>query len=325
MLARLRSCAARLISAPMVKEIKPGIDSFLYAAPQTGELLRFARSVATTERPVLITGETGTGKELMARLVHHWSGRGGRFVAVSCAILSESLLVSQLFGHRKGSFTDASSDQRGLVSEADGGTLFFDEIGELSISNQAKLEKDVVAGLFRADLFYRLNNFPICIPPLRERPEDILIIARHFIKDAAERFGKCVKFSEASIWALRELPLRGNARELFSLIERTYLTAKDGDEIGELAVQTLVLRGNQKAGLADVWSGCSLTDAVRTYECRQIHLALEAAQGRVTRAAHLLGITHQGLSSILNGRQQELLGSRQLVHLRRRSVIRQMK
>lgn len=357
-LARLRVCASSLIAPQNTPGVSgEGGEHFLHEAERTAEILRFTHSVARTASPVLITGETGTGKEVLARLVHEWSGRRGRFVGINCAALSDTLLEAQMFGHCKGSFTDAVEDSGGAVCEAEGGTLFLDEIGDLSRVNQAKLlrlvehgeisklgstsaeqidvrivaatnhylEDDVKGGSFRADLFYRLEAFRIHLPPLRERVADIPIIVRYFIEEASRRFCKRVTFSPESIEAMKNLTLKGNARELRTLIERTLLTAKDGAEITEHSVATLALRQTQKAGLADAWAGCSFDDEVRLYEGSLIRLALDAASGRLTTAARLLGITHQNLSYILNGRQKELLGARRQVQRRRPSIIRHPK
>ncbi len=144
-LSRLRSCARRVVSAQQSRALikQSGVaeqtTAFVHASEQTASLLRDAQRIAATSAPVLITGETGTGKELLARLIHQWSGRSGEFVALNCGILTETLIESQLFGHRKGSFTDAVADYPGAVSQARGGTLFLDEIGELSSGNQSKL------------------------------------------------------------------------------------------------------------------------------------------------------------------------------------------
>jgi two-component system NtrC family response regulator/two-component system response regulator AtoC len=310
--------------------------------------------MASTTSPVLITGETGTGKELLARLVHQWSGRTGEFVAVNCAALTDTLIESQLFGHRKGSFTDATADYPGAVNQARGGTLFLDEIGELSTGNQSKLLRlverceihaigatepeqvdvrivaatncnlndEVARGLFRNDLFYRLHTFHLEIPPLRERDEDIPVLAEHFIKEAFLRHGQRVMFAPDAIEALRQLPLRGNARELRSLIERTILIAPQGATITREAVETLVARRTKTAGLADAWAACSLDEEVQLYERSLIQMALKAAQGHITQAARLLGVTHQRLSSILQGRHKDLHTSRTPRKRRRRSLIK---
>jgi DNA-binding NtrC family response regulator len=359
-LSRLRACVRQVVSAQksraLIKQDR-GADhphNFIYASEQTASLLHDAHRVANTLSPVLITGETGTGKELLARLIHEWSGRSGQFVALNCVALTETLIESQLFGHRKGSFTDAIADYPGAVCQARGGTLFLDEIGELSTGNQIKLlrlverreihsigapqpeqvdvrivaatncnlKDDVARGLFRNDLFYRLQTFHLEIPPLRERADDIPALAEHFVKEALGRHGQRVTFTPEAIEAMRQLPLRGNARELRSLIERTVLIAPQGATITQEAVETLVVRETKNVGLADVWAGCSLDEEVQLYERSLIQMALKAAQGRVTQAARLLGITHQRLSSILQGRHKDLLIARTPVKRRRHSIIK---
>jgi DNA-binding NtrC family response regulator/tetratricopeptide (TPR) repeat protein len=359
-LLRLRSCARQVMNAQQSRAIStmPGIadysTDFVYASEQTASLLHDAHRIASTSSPVLITGETGTGKELLARLIHKWSGRAGEFVAVNCGTLTETLIESQLFGHRKGSFTDAITDYPGAVCQARGGTLFLDEIGELSTGNQSKLlrlveryeihpvgapgpeqvdvriiaatncnlKDEVARGLFRNDLFYRLQTFHLEIPPLRERPDDIPVLAEHFIKEAFTRHGQQVTFAPEAIEAMRQLPFRGNARELRSLIERTVLIAPHGATITQEAVETLVMRQTKTAGLADAWAGCSLEEEVRLYEGSLIRMALKAAQGHVTQAARLMGITHQRLASILQGRHKDLLTARTPVRRRKRSIIK---
>jgi DNA-binding NtrC family response regulator len=359
-LTRLRSCARQVVNAQQARAVitHPAIGdystAFVHASEQTASLLRDARRIASTSSLVLITGETGTGKELLARLVHQWSGRSGEFVAVNCAALTETLIESQLFGHRKGSFTDAITDYPGAVCQARGGTLFLDEIGELSTGNQSKLlrlieryeihsigapvpeqvdvrivaatncnlKDEVARGLFRNDLFYRLQTFHLEIPPLRARPDDIPILAEHFIKEAFARHGQQVTLTPEAIEAMRQLPLRGNARELRSLIERTVLIAPRGATITRESVETLVMRQTKTAGLADAWAGCSLEEEVKLYEGSLIQMALKAAKGHVTQAAHLLGITHQRLSSILQGRHKDLHTARTPLKRRKRSIIK---
>ncbi|HEV7374358.1 MAG TPA: sigma 54-interacting transcriptional regulator, partial [Pyrinomonadaceae bacterium] len=353
-IARLRACARHVVAVIGERAVKAATVNFVYASEKTAALLQQARRVAAIDRPVLITGETGTGKEVLARLVHEWSGRGGRLVAINCAALTDTLIESQLFGHKKGSFTDAVQDYPGAVREAAGGTLLLDEVAELSRPNQVKLlrliergeihsigattpeqvnariiastnrnlRELVAQGQFRDDLFYRLQTFHLEIPPLRERTEDIPAIAEHFIAEACQRHHKRVTFSRASLEAMRRLPLMGNARELRILIERTLLKAIDGAEISPDSVETVAIRQTQKAGFANVWEGCSLVEEVLSYEKGLIRRALEAAQGGVTRASRLLGTTHQALSFILNTRHKDLMDARKPVRQRRRSIIR---
>jgi transcriptional regulator with PAS, ATPase and Fis domain len=230
----------------------------------------------------------------------------------------------------------------------------LDEVGELSKTNQGKLlrliergeihpigatapeqvnarivaatnrnlKEQVAQGNFRDDLFYRLQTFHLNIPPLRERVEDIPAIAAYFIEDARTRHHKRVTFTPASLEAMRRLPLRGNVRELRALIERTFLEAADGAQISADAVELLALRQTRKAGLASAWEGCSLVEEVSLYEKTLIRRALDATQGGVTRAARLLGTTHQALIAILSTRHQDLLSARKPAQPRRKSIIR---
>ena len=313
-------------------------QKFVYRSELIATLLREAKRVAGTLKPVLITGESGTGKETLARLIHEWSGLTGEFVTVNCAALTETLIESQIFDHKKDLSTDVVEGRQGAVSRAAGGTLFLKEIEELSTSNQGKLlrlidrdvahsvgastpkqvivriiaatggnlQEDVAWELFRTDLYHQLKTFELHIPPLRERPEDIPPLAEHFIKEAFERYGQRVTFTPEAIEAMRQLPLRNNALELRALIERTVLTAPLGAAITQDAVETFVLLQTETGDLANVWEGCSLSEEVRRYEGNLIKMALDAAQGHVTHAAHLLGITHQGLAYILEGRHKDL-------------------
>ncbi|HEV7373764.1 MAG TPA: sigma 54-interacting transcriptional regulator [Pyrinomonadaceae bacterium] len=356
-ITRLRTSARRVLDAGRahVKESVP--PSFVYADEQSAELLRAANRIASTQGTVLITGEPGTGKELLARMIHEWSGRAGQFIAINCAAITETLLDSILFGHRKGSFTEAVQDNVGMVRQAAGGTLFLDEIAELSPGSQGKLlrlieygeahalgapapervdvriiaattrnlKEQVAQKQFREDLLYRLNTFQLEIPPLRKRPEDISALSLHFAAELTERHNRRVRFTPEAIEAMRCLPLRGNARELHSLIERTVLTAVEGTEITREAVEVIAARQTNKAALADAWAGCSFEEEVLIYEAGLIRLALENAKGSVTRAARLLGVTHQRLCSMLQGRHKNLLVAKKPAQRRRRSIITKLR
>lgn len=359
-LKRLREAARRVLGAGRegqrnIEVTEVDASSFVYRSKRMGAIVRDAKRVAVISGgPVLMTGESGTGKELLARLIHQWSGRTGEFVAVNCSTLVETLVESQLFGSRKGGLVGAAEDEAGAVRRAAGGTLFLGEIAELSSSNQARLlrliehgeiqpigalelervdvriiaahnnslKEEVEQELFREDLFYRLQTFHLKIPPLRERPEDISALAEHFVKEALERHGQRAVFTPEAIEALRRFPLKGNARELQLLIERTVATAPWGTAITRNEVETLALRQTKTANLADVWAGCSLSEEVRQYEGSLIQMALEATEGHITRAARLLGTTHQGLAYILEGRHRELLHARKPARRRRRSIIK---
>lgn len=354
LLKRLRKCATRIFAAqPRAVEV-PHAPTFVYQAAETATLLRIAHRIASVPSPVLISGETGTGKEELARLIHEWSGRAGNFVLVNCAALTGLPIEAYLFGYREGSFADAVPAGMGAARKAIGGTLLFDEIAALSLADQGKLmrfiehgeihpigaaeperldvriitttarhlKQEVQNGNFRDDLFYRLEAFSLLIPPLRERTADIPALANHFLKQACAAAGKQITFTPAGLEALSHLSLRGNARELRSLIEHTVLTAADGTALTGEAVEVIAARRTSPVNLSEPWAGCSLEEEVLRYEGELIKRALEEAGGSVTRAARLLGVTHQGLAFILQGRQKNLLPSRTPARPRRRSLMR---
>jgi transcriptional regulator with PAS, ATPase and Fis domain len=352
-ISRLRSCVHRIFEAGRLRLSESSSPNFIYAEEQTAEFLREAHRIAGTPATVLITGETGTGKELLARMIHEWSGRAGRFVAINCAALTETLFESILFGHRKGSFTDAFRDNIGVVHQAAGGTLFLDEIAEMSPANQGKVLRLIEYGeahtigapepekvdlriiaatnrnlktmasqkQLRNDLLYRLTTFHLEVPPLRKRPGDISALAVHFARELAGLHGRRVRFTPEAIEAMRRLPLRGNVRELRSLVERTVLTAVEGAEITREAVEVLAARHLSNAALGDAWTGCSLDEEVLHYESNLIKLALDSAKGSVTSAARLLGVTHQRLCAMLQGRHKNLLPAKKPAQQRKRSII----
>jgi DNA-binding NtrC family response regulator/Flp pilus assembly protein TadD len=354
LVTRLRKCARKVLDAGRARVKESAPPKFVYADKQTADILRAAHCVAGTGSPVLITGETGTGKELVARMIHEWSGRAGQFVAINCAALGGALIESLLFGHRKGSFTNAVQDNVGVVRHAAGGTLFLDEIAELSLADQGKLLRLIENGeahpigapepeqvnvriiastnrdlkglvaekRFRDDLLYRLNAFHLDIPPLRNRPGDIAALAEHFAKELAEEHNRRVRLRPDAVEAMRGLELKGNVRELRSLIERSILTAADRTEITRESVEVLAARQAAQASLGDAWAGCSLEDEVLRYEASLIKLAFENARGSVTRAARLLGVSHQRLCSMLQGRHKDLLPVKKPAQPRRRSIIK---
>jgi DNA-binding NtrC family response regulator len=354
MMSRLRKCARRIFAAQPrhVEEVQS--PTFVYQAAETAMLLRLAHRIAGVPSPVLISGETGTGKEELARLIHEWSGRAGEFVLVNCSAPTGLPIEAHLFGYSEGTFADSATAGVSAARKARGGTLLFDEIAALSLADQGKLmrfiehgeihpigapepervdvriiattsrqlKQEVQQGRFRDDLFYRLEAFSLLIPPLRERAADIAPIAEHFLKQACTASDKQVSFTPAGLQALSRLPLRGNARELRSLIEHTVLAAADGTELTGEAVETIALRRTPPPSLTEPWAGCSLDEEVLRYEGELVKRALETAGGSVTRAARLLGITHQGLAFILQGRQKNLLPARTPARPRRRSVMR---
>ncbi|MDO9390849.1 MAG: sigma 54-interacting transcriptional regulator [bacterium] len=236
-----------------------GKHSIIHASQAMTDILEMAKKVAKTESTALITGESGTGKELIARAIHRQSPRcTGPFVSINCGALPETLLESELFGYLRGAFTGASKDKPGLLKAAEGGTFFLDEIGELPLSLQVKLlrllqereatpvggtkpfkvdirliaatnqdpEQLVKAGKFRQDLFFRLNVFPIELPPLRRRPEDIILLANHFAEKHCQKTKTPVKhFSKASLDVLTGYQWPGNVRELENAVERAVVMA----------------------------------------------------------------------------------------------------
>ncbi|WP_461829103.1 sigma-54-dependent transcriptional regulator [Aquifex sp.] len=224
--------------------------------PKIKEIKRLIPKIAKSKAPVLIQGESGTGKEIVAKLIHKHSGRKGLFVDLNCAALPLDLFESELFGHEKGAFTGAVSRKKGKLELADGGTLFLDEIGELEPKAQAKLlrvletgsftrlggiqkievdvrvisasnkdlKEEVKKGNFREDLFYRISVFTLTLPPLRERGEDIILLAEHFLRKFAKEYKKpCYKLTEDAKEKLLNHPWKGNVRELKNLIERAVI------------------------------------------------------------------------------------------------------
>jgi transcriptional regulator with GAF, ATPase, and Fis domain len=284
------------------------------------------RRVADTELAILILGENGTGKEVVARSLHYGSHRrNDPFVAVNCAALAETLLESELFGHEKGAFTDAHEARAGKFELASGGTLFLDEIGDMSASGQAKLlrvleEKTVVrvggstpihtdvrvlaatnqdltalvrGRKFREDLYFRLNVVTIELPPLRDRGDDILLLAEHFLRDFCRRAGRRLpKFTAAARKRLLSHIWPGNVRELRNLMERlAYLTSGDKIEADELAFILAPSRG----GASQVEVGQTLNDATRLFQENYIRQSIERARGNVSQASKNLGVHRSNL------------------------------
>jgi DNA-binding NtrC family response regulator len=299
--------------------------------------------VAETDATVLVRGESGTGKELVARELHERSSarRQSPFVAVNCAALPSELIESELFGHEKGAFTGASTRRRGKFEQADGGTLFLDEIGDMSANVQAKLlraledrrierlggnesvavdvrivsathrplEQEIASGNFRADLFYRLRVVTIEIPPLRERREDIPLLAESFSKLTAERYGLPARpLAQSALRRLVEYDWPGNVRELRNTIERAAimaegaeLTARDlpeeifeGPSSPDEAVREELAGPDSETSLHVPFTSDFREDR-REFERRYIARCLEESGGNVTRAAHILGMHRQSL------------------------------
>lgn len=312
------------------EEIRKGgqYENILAKSAPMDIIFRTISKVSDYKTTVLITGESGVGKELVARAIHQRSGRRGRaFVAVNCGAIPENLLESELFGHKRGAFTDAVTDRKGLFEEADGGTLFLDEIGELPSSLQVKLlrvledgrirrlgesrdlEVDVrivtathrdlaaetKAGRFREDLFYRLNVLPIFVPPLRERREDIPLLIEHFIARNNTRLGTEIGGVDGDARRLLyEYAWPGNVRELENTIERAMVLA-EGSQItaADLPERVRDVRDPIKLQLSS--GELSIKKTTRFMEEVLIRRALQKTKGNRTRAAELLEISHRAL------------------------------
>ncbi|MEO7271471.1 MAG: sigma-54 dependent transcriptional regulator [Vicinamibacterales bacterium] len=295
-------------------------------SPVMTQLREQVAMAAPTNGRVLIYGENGTGKELVARSIHAMSRRrAGPFVEVNCAAIPEELIESELFGHVKGSFTGATADRRGKFELADGGTLFLDEIGDMSLKTQAKvlraLQEQVVepvggtAGMrvdvrvlaatnkdltteirgarFREDLYFRLNVIPISVPPLRERPRDIPLLAQHFMSELAVEYGRRPKrFDAGAATGLQSYRWPGNVRELRNVIERLMImTPGDTITASDLSFFEPALVPPDVATGAPL----SLHDARELFERDYILRTLSAQQGNISRTADALGVERSNL------------------------------
>ena len=296
------------------------LQNIIGHSPAMLELSRVIEAVAKERATVLVTGESGTGKELVARAIHDLSPRADRpFVPVNCGAVAESLLESELFGFMKGSFTGADQNRPGVFEAADGGTIFLDEIGDMPASMQVKMlrvlqdgkvrrtgaqheievdtrviaatNRDLSAmaeiGTFREDLFYRISVIPIRVPPLRERREDIPILAEHFIRKFSARSGKSVSVSPEALAVLAERPWKGNVRELEHAIERLVALTADGEEISKDAC-TVANNGTQPLSLTIPDTGLDIKAFLESVERDLALEAIRKCSGNQTRAAELL-------------------------------------
>ncbi len=300
-------------------------------SPGMTEAIEVAERVAPHPTTVLITGESGTGKELIARLIHDVSERPGEFVPVNCGAIPENLLESELFGHVKGSFTGATGDRIGLFEEADKGTLFLDEVGELPPSLQVKLlralqegeirrvgesqsrevdvrvlaatardlDGDVQAGEFRSDLYYRLNVVRVHLPPLRHRADEIPVLARHFLEVYAERLGIPVTgFESDALKAMSSYSWPGNVRELENAVERaTVMSDEEKIELADLPQSISDPESVKSVVTSDTLSSDELSVKKRSAELEKhlISRALTVTDGNRTRAAELLDLSYRAL------------------------------
>jgi transcriptional regulator with GAF, ATPase, and Fis domain len=303
-------------------------DEIVGSSGALQKVLSLVSKVAPTDATVLITGETGTGKELVARAIHRRSRRSSRtFVSVNCAVIPRDLIASELFGHEKGSFTGALQRRLGRFELAQGGTIFLDEVGELPMETQIallrilqehefervggtrsiqtnvrviaatnrNLQAAIAAGTFRSDLFYRLNVFPIGMPPLRERREDIPVLVEYFVDHCARKVGKNIQgITKESLDLLRSYPWPGNIRELQNVIERSVIMCDtENFSVDEtwLAQQPVARESKGQSGLSQKLAG---------QEKEMIEAALSESGGQVfgsSGAAARLGIPRSTLES----------------------------
>ncbi len=301
-------------------------------SPGMQNIYRMIRQVAKTKTNILISGESGTGKELIAHAIHEQSERRGEpFMVINCGGIPETLMESELFGHRKGAFTGAAHDKKGLFELAHKGTVFLDEIGELSTSLQVKLlrvvqekvfktvggnediavniriisatnkklEEEVIAGLFREDLFYRLNVIEIKVPPLRERKDDIRALAQNFLEKYSHEMGKTVtKVSSYAIDLLNKYDFPGNVRELENLIERSVALTSTNIILPDSLALSLHKRRwvngkkDDNVDLDQIENGVALDEILLRIERDYIKKALEVSGGKKQKAADLLGMNY---------------------------------
>jgi two-component system response regulator HupR/HoxA len=312
-------------------------DKLVFISDKMAEVCNIARKAATTDLPVLIEGETGTGKELLAKAIHLFSDRQKQiFLAQNCGAISEELLLSELFGHKRGAFTGAISDRLGLFLAADHGTVFLDEIADISPSVQVSLlrflqdgevkpigsdrtkptnvriiaasnrsiRQLVEEGRFRRDLYYRLKGFEITIPPLRERPEDIPVLTDFLIKKYSEVFSRKIPgVASQAQNKLRSYEFPGNVRELENEIRRTVATVENGEFITVQHLSAEIARARPRTDHhhadASALNGQNLKERVEQLEVDLVRAALARHRWNHTRAADELGLSRVGLSNKL--------------------------
>jgi DNA-binding NtrC family response regulator len=327
----LKPFSSEVIESALQKALAPahsGGRGIVTACREILDMLEVAKSIAPTPATVLITGESGTGKELLARFIHDASDRRDNpFVSVNCASIPDGLLESELFGHEKGAFTGADSRRTGKFEQAQGGTLLLDEVGDMGLLLQTKLLRalqerviDRVGGTtpvpvdirviattnadltravdekkFRADLYYRLNVFPFHMPSLRERPEDIKLLAGHFMKKFSEKYGRAIKaISPEAIGALAQNPWRGNVRELENIMERAVLLCQ-----GDTILPGHLFYGSERPPERTVVKNMPESSTIRDMERALIFRVLDETSGNRTKAAEKLGISVRTLRNKL--------------------------
>lgn len=305
-----------------IRSIRTDSNQIIYVSEDMEKLLESAKNIAQTDETVLIEGESGTGKELVARFILRESPRAGRpFVAFNAAAVSESLIESELFGYKKGAFTGADHNSPGYIGAAEGGTLFIDEIGEMPVGLQSKLlrflqskeflpvgsatpvfadvrvivatNKDLKSekekGLFREDLYYRLSIFPLRIPPLRERKEDVNVLIRHFVKKLSKQYKKNVPYPDAQlVKTMLKKDWKGNVRELENYIARYVLSSgkiEDREDRKEISAQETPLLETVTVKIGEM--------TMKEVEKEVILAALRQAGGNKAKAAEILDVSQR--------------------------------
>jgi two-component system response regulator PilR (NtrC family) len=304
-------------------------------SPAMRHIYKLIEQVAKTKTNILVTGESGTGKELIAKAIHQKSERSLQpFMVINCGGIPETLMESELFGHKKGSFTGATNDKKGLFEIAHKGTVFLDEIGELSTNIQVKLlravqekvfkpvgsnqdisvdiriiaatnkslEKEIINGNFREDLFYRLNVIEIKVPPLRERKADLRALAQHFLEKYSQEMGKKItKFSSYALDLLNKYDFPGNIRELENLLERSVALSTTNIVLPDSLALSLYKRRwiegfkDRRFDLDEVGRGVALDSILEEIERAYLKKALDCSNGNKNKAAELLGISFRSL------------------------------
>ncbi|MCC5887230.1 MAG: PEP-CTERM-box response regulator transcription factor [Gammaproteobacteria bacterium] len=301
------------------------LEGVIAASEPMLRIARMVEKVAPTEVTTLILGETGTGKELLARALHNMSQRSsGPFQAINCAAIPENLLESELFGHEKGAFTGASGQKRGKIEHANKGTLFLDEIGDMPLPLQAKilrflqerviervggresipvdvrvvcathrdLKSMISEGTFREDLYYRVSEVSLELPPLRERPGDVVLIATAILKRTAAELGRNLKFSPDATAALEACPWPGNVRELENRVKRAAIMS-DGKQVRASDLELETATGEESLPL-------NLREVREQAEKEAIQRALGITQDNIAKASRLLGVTRPTLYNLMS-------------------------
>ena len=322
---------ARLKASGPAKDAEDALDP-IGSSPTFLEAVALCRTVAPATVPVLLLGETGTGKEVLAKALHRWSARSrGPFVAFNCAAVPETLIESELFGYVRGAFTGANTDRKGFFEEADRGTIFLDEIGEMPAAMQAKLLRvlqdgevrrvgaskairvdvrvisathrdlrvQAEQGLFRADLMYRLNAVSVKLPPLRERGDDVTLLAHFLLARTCKRYRKRLPgFTPEALWALTRHDFPGNVRELENEVVRAVALSQEGEPVAtEVFSEAITQRQSGQRTLPS--APTALADIVANAERQAIEHALFRSGGNVSQAARDLGLTRPGLYKVM--------------------------